>query len=396
MDYVLFAIALVLLLGAGAGITALLLNEPHSIGIGEYFSLSFLLGTGFISLSQFALGFFLSGLPLRVSVSLPGIALGMIAIVRLRSLRFLAIERKSSRDWLWMSVLFIQFLIVCWVSLRLSLGYDGLFLWEAKARLIFQAGGRMPVEYFRADPAWLPHPNYPLLLPFTESWFYGFLARPHQGWLKLVLPLFYLSAIGLMVRSRPASRRVYLPALLMFFVPVMMIRSTSGEADFPLAVFYLASGTYLLEYLASRRAMALRLAAVLAAILPWVKGEGAILLVVALATGTLVLVRDRKWRQILTLSIPGVAWLVIWRIFLGVTGATSHLEYFPVSFSTIATNIHRVPVIALEASKDLLKWERWSLLWLIPFRAVTSWKQSWAWLRAGCGSDRTVCRDLCF
>src|SRR4030095_4018066 len=146
--------------------------------------------------------------------------LGILATIRLRYGDTISFGHKTRRDWLWITILVIQLLIVFWVSLRLSFAFDGIFLWEAKARLIFQAGGAMPAEYFRADPAYLPHPNYPLLLPYTENWFYEFLGRPHQGWLKLVLPLFYVSAIGLFLR-----RRCYLPAILMFFVPVMMIRA---------------------------------------------------------------------------------------------------------------------------------------------------------------------------
>lgn len=375
MDYILFAIALLLLLSAGAGITVLILRGGYSPAAAEFFSLSFLLGTAFISLAQFILGLVINGLLLKAAVSILCGLLGVFALLRLRTGTTKLVAHKTHRDWLRITILVVQVLIVFWVSLRLSFAYDGIFLWEAKARLIFSSGGRMPVEYFRADPAYLPHPNYPLLLPYTENWFYQFLGRPHQGWLKLVLPLFYVSAIGLFLR-----KRCYLPAILMFFVPVMMIRAMSGEADFPLAVFYLACGVYLLDYLATRNVALLGLAAVFAAILPWVKREGAILVVVVLVTGALSLLRERKWRETLVLCAPGVAWLVTWRLFLLVTGAQSHPEYFPVSLTTISTNIHRVPVIALETSKDLLKWQKWSLLWLIPLKAFRSLRIHWQWL----------------
>jgi len=381
LDYLLFAIALLLIISAGAGATALLLRGAYSPGAGEFLGLSFLLGTAVTSTGEFVLGLTLKGVVLKVAVSAICVLLGLIAVTRLRQSIEFRKEHYTRLEWLCLAILLIQSLIVFWVSLRLSFAYDGLFLWEAKARLIFQAGGAMPSAFFRADPAYLPHPNYPLLLPFTESWFYVFLGRPHQGWLKLVLPLFYISAIGLMLRKpQGRNKRVYLPAILMFFVPVMMIRSTSGEADFPLAVFYLACGIYLLEFLTTQNYALLRLAATFAAILPWVKREGAILTIVVLFTGVIVLARERRWRDALLLCAPGVAWLLIWRLFLIVTGARVHPEYFPISFATISTNIYRVPVIAVETSKDLLKWEKWSLLWLVPLRAFCSLNSYWPWL----------------
>ena len=251
MDYFLFALALVLLLAAGAGLTSLLAPGREQLGLPETAALSFLLGTAFISVVSFLTGFFVIGFPLRLIVSITAGGLGLLGIVRFRRTRSIRLTLPRGRDWLWIAILVIQSVIVLWVSIRLPLGYDGLFLWEAKARLIFAGGGGVPLDHFRASPLEVPYPNYPLLLPFTESWFYGFLGRPHQGWLKLVVPLFYLSAVCLLARSRLSKS--CLPAVLLFFVPVVLIRATSGEADFPLAVFYLAASLFLLSVHGNRR-----------------------------------------------------------------------------------------------------------------------------------------------
>jgi hypothetical protein len=310
VDYFLFALALLLLLCAGLGLTSFLASERDQLGPGETAALSFLFGATFISIASFLLGFVLSGLALRLILGISAAGLGIVGIWRISRMNSVRLMRPRGREWFWSGVLFLQSLIVFWLSLRLSLGFDGLFLWEAKARLIFLSGGGMAVDYIRASPFEISHPDYPLLLPFVESWFYGFLGRPHQGWLKLVLPLFYVAAVGLLAFNR--LTRSYLPALMLFFVPVLLIRVTSGEADFPLAVFYLGASLFFLDYLKTGNERLLLIAGVFAAVLPWVKREGAILFAVLLIVGAVRFLSERSIRNLIVLAGPGLLWLGFW------------------------------------------------------------------------------------
>ena len=68
MEFVLPAIALLLLLLAGGGILLLLIAQDRKIDALEFFSLAFLCGCIFISLSSFLLGWVLSGLALRMAI----------------------------------------------------------------------------------------------------------------------------------------------------------------------------------------------------------------------------------------------------------------------------------------------------------------------------------------
>lgn len=377
MDYLLFAIALVLLLTAGAGMTSILADQGLRLTLCESIGLAFLLGTLTISILSFILGLFLTGLPLRITVASLAMALGITAAVRYRKSRFIEWNLPSSFEWLWIAILMVQSLIVLWASLRLSLGYDGLFLWEAKARLILDAGGVMPLDYFRASPFYLPHPNYPLLLPLTESWFYGFLGQPHQGLLKLILPLFYFAAVCLLVGRRMGKS--YLPAVLLFFVPVVIIRATSGEADFPIAVFYLASCIFLFDSMRSPESRRYLLAGVLAASLPWVKQEGLILWLVIMIVGVAVIARRREWRALAMFVAPGLVWIAFWRIFLVLTGSQAYPAYLPITWDVLIHNAHRVPAIVARAFVEMCRWRDWSLLWLLPLAGLLRLRQTWSW-----------------
>ncbi len=378
MDYFLFALALVLLLSAGLGVTSFLASERDQLGPGETAALTFLFGATFISLVSFLLGFVLSGLVLRLVVAISTGCLGIIGVRRISRHRSVRLKRPRGRDWLWCGVLILQSLIVFWLSLRLSLGFDGLFLWEAKARLIFVSGGGIAPEYIRANQFEIAHPYYPLFLPFVESWFYGFLGRPHQGWLKLVLPLFYVAAVGLLARNR--LNRSYLPAVMLFFVPVFLIRVTSGEADFPLAVFYLGASLYFLDYLKTGNSRLLLIAGAFAAVLPWVKREGAILFAVLMIVGAVRFFSERSMRNLIVLAAPGLLWLGFWRLFLAVVGAPDDLNYFPATPRMLIANVSRIPEIAREASREFFRWRMWSILWMVPLRGFLNLKQCWVWM----------------
>jgi hypothetical protein len=84
---------------------------------------------------------------------------------------------------------------------RLVLGWDGLHIWEFKARLAFDNGGTVPAAYFRDVSRMWSHVDYPQYLPLTETWVYGWLRadRTKQPWWRAVpavLPRGLWAAVG--------------------------------------------------------------------------------------------------------------------------------------------------------------------------------------------------------
>lgn len=232
----------------------------------------------------------------------------------------------------------------------------------------------MPIWLFQAPPAQHPHPNYPLLLPLVESWFYGWMRSPNQGFVKLVSPLFYVAiTFSLFAAGARVCRRKWrapLPALLFFFLPWAVLRTTAGEADIPIAAYYTATCIYLLEFVVQGDRRILILSGVLAALLPWVKREGVILWVVLLVLALIVCLSRRDLRSISRFALPGLVWIIIWRVFLYLEHATFQPEYLPVSFETLRTNVVRVPTIVRSVFSEMCDWKHWSLVWVIPVIGV--------------------------
>jgi hypothetical protein len=372
MHVILPIVAVLALLMAGFGIAVSLAPRSRSMGMLEALSLSFLLGAGFVSLASFSTSLFYRGPMLVWVVSSSSVALGiagMLALLRDPSRLRLSFP-SDVRTIVFSTILAVQTAVVMWVALHETLGWDGLVVWELKARLAYLQGGAVPTSYF-SDPtrAW-SHPEYPLLLPLTESWFYVGLGGPHQGYAKIILALFYPVAIGMLYSgaSRLGGRswRGLLAGFLLFFIPTAVVgegSATSGYADFPLAVFYLGSAVYATEYLQSGEKGALALAGVLAAFLPWTKQEGIILWLCAAALIIAAGARSQALRPALTAILPGLLVFLGWRAFLASVNAPQLRDFEPLSVTTLWSNLGRLQYLAQWLLVEFTNSERWSLLW---------------------------------
>ncbi len=377
MEVVLFALALALLISAGGGVTLLMLPRGRRVSALEVASLSILFGAGVISLVQFLCGYFIEGWALRSLVMLIALILG-VAMWRARG-RIEIVWRlmRGWQDWLVGGLLLLQLIVMVWASLRLALTYDGLFIWDSKARLIYQAGGMMPIAYFRDWPSTFIHPlhpNYPLLFPFIKSWFYGWIGNSDQTVGKFIPLLFYLAMIGLLAsagaRLGGSRRRGMLVALLLSLMPWMILRVAGGEADLPLAAFYLGAVIYLLEYWETGETRLLILSGALGAMMPWVKEDGMILWACLVAVAFLGTVRTRQWRALMLMVLPGALFVGFWRIFLYLIQAEVYQVFYPVTWATLRNNIDRVPWIARLIVQEMMNWRHWSLLWLLPLAGL--------------------------
>jgi hypothetical protein len=196
------------------------------------------------------------------------------------------------------------------------------------------------------------------------------MGEANQGFVKLVSPLFYSAIVGLLVaggaRLSGSRWRGVVVAAMFFFVPWVVLRTVAGEADLPLAAFYLGAVLYLLEYLETEDARLLILAGVLGALMPWVKRDGVVLWGCLLGLAMIKVMPRRDWRALAMIALPGVVWLGFWRIFLWSIRATAHPEYLPMTWGTLQGNLGRIPTIARSIWEEVINWRTWSVIWALP------------------------------
>jgi hypothetical protein len=355
---------------AGLGVAGLLLPARPVSRI-EWTGLALLLGSGITSLALFALSWALQGGALMALVILMSGALGFAGIARWRRAGPIALP---GGGWFVAALVLILFLLG-WQAGNHPLSADGLFNFEIRARLAAVQGGRVPTAFF-SDPsrAWM-HPNYPLFLPLNEAWVYLCLGGPNQGWVQLLSVHFAAAAACLLfsgvARLTGDAWRGGLAAGMLFLLPAAVTYPGGAIflwADFPLAAVFLAAVIYLIEFEATGKGLALL--SVLLALLPWVKREGLVLAGV-LALALFWIARRRgKMRLFPGAILPLVIVVLGWKIFLSVVHVSADRDFLRVSLSSALEHADRLPFVVTALGRELIAWERWSLLWPLTVAAA--------------------------
>lgn len=369
--------ALGTILIAGFGATLLLMRGATRVNFLEAAALSWLLGSGIVSLLLWTGGMWSSGPSLQVATGTAAIALGVWGFVAARrdGLRVSWPKPLNPFQWTFGLLVAAEILIITYLSFRHGLNWDGLLNWEVKARYAFQNDGVIPGAFYASETRGFTHPDYPLLIPMTELWLYLAMGEPHQFWIKIIFPLYYAAGVILLVTTanRLTSRSWpgFVAAALLFFVPCLTNSpggAIGGYIDVPLSVLYLAATAYLLLSAIGDDPRAWRLSASCLALLPWAKREGAILWAIAVFCAAFTVWRQRRWSAFLWLA-PGVVLIVSWKCFLVVMKATQPSEFLPINLTSLRAGLPRLLPVSHMVFGEMFEKTRWGVFWLIALLA---------------------------
>ena len=364
------------LLAAGIGVALLVMKNSTRVNAIECACLSWLLGTGTVSLLLWIGGIALSGLALQLFVTLVCVILGFVGwrIQKTNAIRFSLPRPNSSLEWTLAALLVVELVAIFVVSLKHTLGWDGLLNWEIKARYGFLNSGVLPQSYYSSSGRAFSHPEYPLAIPFTELWLYLWMGTPHQFWIKTIFPLFYISGallIALLLNRLTGKRWIGLiVALLMPFVPFVTASPGGvivGYVDIPLSVFYVTALGYLACSLESNSL--LTYAAVLTFV-PWIKSEGLILWSLLAVLGLIVGVVRHRLRSFIIAILPGLFLILGWRVYLRAMHAVMPSDFARPTFELLTHNLNRLGPIFAITFAEITEMTHWSIFWLLALVAV--------------------------
>lgn len=371
--------AILTILAAGFGVTLSIFARTKRFNLVECACLSWLLGSGIISLLLWIGGTFCSGLVLQAVVTIACLALAIFGWREKQkaAARFNFPTPKNPVEWVLATIVALEVAILLFVSFKHTLGWDGLLNWEIKARYAFFNGGVIPASYYSSAGRAFSHPEYPLGIPFTELWLYLWMGEPNQFWVKIIFPLFYVACAPLLaiLTARLSGKRWLglLVASLFAFVPSISASPGGivvGYVDVPLGVFYLTALGYLLCWFKDNARSSLIVFAACAALLPWIKTEGVILFLVLVLLGVSLRVIKHRTTQFLVSILPGVIVLFAWRVYLKLIHVWPHSDFSPPGLSLLRHNLGRLLDIAGILLAELSETAHWSIFWLLAGVAV--------------------------
>lgn len=370
MNALIVLASLLTLESAGYGALVLLVPKTTRFNFLEQLAISWLLGSGIVSFLLWLLGFVLQNASLPLVVSVICLTLGLLGWQKR-----LPVSLRLPRD---LSSLILAFVLIGQVTLIIylsfvhTLGWDGLFNWEIKARYAFANGGILPASYFRDSGRMFSHPEYPLAIPFTELWIYLWLGESNQFWAKSIFPIFYFAGVTLLLSftSKLTGRSwlALLAGIFLFFVPQISVEGGSavvGYVDFPLSVFYLATIGSLICALHLNDEAYLRVYCTGLAFLPWIKREGLILWVIAAFCGIVAFLWMKKPLRSFLLLLPGILIIAAWQIYLRVVHAVISVDFLPANFENLRSHVDRVWPLLQSLFAQLADLRIWGLFWII-------------------------------
>ncbi len=368
--------ALAVMTGCGYGVQSFLAGSSRSFNLAEQAALSWLFGAGVISMLIWLGGFVFKG----------GILPGFVLVVALwfsyigwRRRERISIRRFDKTEFFLLLLIVAEVCVVFYLSFTHTLGWDGVFNWELKARYAFASNGVLPAALFHDSGRRFTHQEYPVCIPFTELWLYFWLGEANQLCAKLIFPLFYCAGVLLLAAlvARFSGRRWLglAAAGMMFFVPQITVRNGGaifGYADFPLGIVYLAAIGLLVRAATEDSAACWRAFAFCLALLPWMKREGLVLWAVAASCGAIVILRTKKSRAAFFALTPGLLVAVAWACYLRAMHLAASSEFLPPNLSTLRSHLDRLlPIVHIFAS-EFYNLSTWGVLWFAVVFACLS------------------------
>ncbi|MBN2057416.1 MAG: hypothetical protein JW782_01285 [Candidatus Saganbacteria bacterium] len=402
MMIILLGLSLLFPLLLGYCIVALVLRNRTISPALERFAWAFGLGTAFLTMVMFIL------VLLKVPLTLANIILP--CLVLLCPALFLIIKKRYPLFGLFsLSATFRSVLIadkeqgrlVYWsertllLAVILKIGYvffealikpvvawDAWTSWAFKARIFFI--DKVPlVSYFERYPIGIK--DYPLHIPFLETWIYNCLGVWNDQVVKIIFPLYFVCLLLILYYG---LRRLLprLNSLIFTFVlsalPFLTYHATISYADFPLAFYYLAGLMLLYLFMASKDKSFLLLSMLYLGCLPWVKKEGMLLLAVVLFVYLLYLFFEKDGASFKDKLLSDLKYLVVplllsapWALFktaMGIGANRDQRPYLP-AFSVLAERL--VNLLRISGEKMFFS-GNWNILWALFFLvgAIYFWR----------------------
>jgi len=382
----------------GFCVLIILWRDIRRISILEVVSISLGLGMGLASIW----GFFLLRLGMHLSIATIAVPIFIVSLLFFLVKYAVPKKRKAPpvpyrikprfgkiEVILWGAILFL-ILYAFWASSILPLRVDdAISMWGLKAKIIFygntpQSSFRQTVEALRSTMS----ADYPLLLPFAES-FISINARFWNDSLsKVIFPLFYTIFIfsfysalkRLFYASGKNQNKVtsLLFTFLLFGLPFISRQATVGVADLAFTFYCVMGFIYMYLWMNNAGKEYLSLSALFLGFSMWTKMEGIPSLLISISVLIVFLIVERKTisvsekrsvRNFVIIMTLFSLFILYYRSVINVSNRMVGLESFSPAY--LSERFGRIPVILYSFQKQFFgaikKWNIFMYLFLFLF-----------------------------
>ncbi len=249
----------------------------------------------------------------------------------------------------------------------------GNFAFKAK---MFLTQRYVPYELFLNGNIDIQHPDYPLLIPLSETWVCLFLGSWNDLLVKAIFPFFYVALLVIFyftLKRVIAKRLALVSAFFLATIPHFLNYATIGYADFALTMFYASSFFYIFIWISHKRENKyLVLAAFLAVFAVWSKHEGVFFLLINMALVSLFIllnfkdIKKREWAGIAAfLTLPAILTCIWFLYFHSIGFSNEFVNKETLRLSVVLKNFDRIPLILYEYQKHVFGPKKWNISYLV-------------------------------
>ncbi|MDD5496475.1 MAG: hypothetical protein PHP46_05195 [Candidatus Omnitrophica bacterium] len=249
--------------------------------------------------------------------------------------------------------------------------YDAIAIYALKAKIFYFAKA-VPHGFAASFKDIVPHVEYPLLLPLSETFFYIFSGSVNDLAVKIMFPLYYLALLSVFyfLSRRFLERKASLFFTFLFAtIPQITDFATNGYADLPLAFYCSTSFFYLYLWLRQKERSFLVISFICSLFALWTKTEGLVFALINAAVAVICMMKQKQIRPVgliyALLSVLAVAayLLIVHSIGLAVNEDFALSQASPAS--RILTGIKRIPAILYEYQIQFFGPKKWNIIWVL-------------------------------
>ena len=267
-------------------------------------------------------------------------------------------------------------------SLNSGPGWDGIYNWGMKAKVLYLEGGPAhgsAFDYFQSPHWQFSHVKYPLTFPSVEAWLFTWLGGVDERLTMVLGPIFLTAgAAVLMGFLAPISGglRAALLGTLLATVPLVVDMTATSYADIPFAMALLAAVAGCVRWLSDDRAS--YDCVVWIAVLPLIKLEG--LFYAALLTAVTVLFaitrnRARSFRFLLWSALALMVSAAPWHLYLQSSAAVDG-DFVKLNLQSLSAGLGRMPRLWDLAYSTISSPSNFGILPIVlPLAFFAGWQQ---------------------